>query len=153
MRIITLYQPYATLMMLGLKQNETRSFKTRVRGELGIHAAASIPNWCKMKMAEQPFKSALKGIDLPTGKILGTVELIDCVTTSKFLCDQAIYTARTWDEISFGDYSPGRFAWITKNPIPFEKPIIAKGSQGFWKYEPPAGSDEEAMIYGDIYNR
>ncbi|QHV99253.1 ASCH domain-containing protein [Spirosoma endbachense] len=142
MRIITLYQPYATLMMLGLKTNETRNRRTLVRGTLGIHAAAAIPNWCRLKMNEASFKSALKDVELPTGKILGTVELIGSMRTEEWLLSQSdiiegFYTAAVWNEIAFGDYSANRWAWQTINPTPFETPIPAKGSQGFWFFDLP----------------
>ena len=39
MRILTLWQPWASLVALGLKQNETRSWFTRYRGPIAIHAA------------------------------------------------------------------------------------------------------------------
>ncbi len=38
-------------------------------------------------------------------------------------------------ERAFGDWSPGRFGWILRNPVLFDKPIPAKGAQGFWNWE------------------
>lgn len=34
----------------------------------------------------------------------------------------------------FGDFTRGRYAWILENPVMFEKPIPAMGSQGFWNW-------------------
>lgn len=142
MRIISLYQPYATLMMLGLKTNETRGYLTHVRGTIGIHATATMPKWCKDLLAEEPFKSALEGIELPKGAILGTVEIIDCVTVEAWM-KQSYWSLgklreevliKTSNEMHFGDYTEGRFAWKTINPTPFAQPIPAKGKQGFWNY-------------------
>ena len=36
-------------------------------------------------------------------------------------------------EVSFGDYRPGRYVWITKNPIQFQMPVPYKGHQGFFE--------------------
>jgi hypothetical protein len=38
-----------------------------------------------------------------------------------------------------GDYTIGRYAWIFENVKHFEKPILTKGSQGFWNWEMPDG--------------
>ena len=35
----------------------------------------------------------------------------------------------------WGDYSPGRFAWVLQNPVMFDKPIPARGKQGWWEWE------------------
>ena len=34
-----------------------------------------------------------------------------------------------------GRYSPGRFAWVLQNPVMFDKPIPARGKQGWWNWE------------------
>ena len=41
----------------------------------------------------------------------------------------------TGKELLFGDFSEGRYAWKLANPVLFEKPIPARGHQGFWKWE------------------
>ena len=40
MKVLTLHQPYASLIALGLKTIETRSWSTKYRGPLAVHAAA-----------------------------------------------------------------------------------------------------------------
>lgn len=44
----------------------------------------------------------------------------------------ALYSER---ERVLGDYSPGRFAWVLQNPVMFDKPIPARGKQGWWNWE------------------
>ena len=48
MRALTLHQPYASFIALGVKHIETRSFKTNYRGPLAIHAGKRRPKqiWC-----------------------------------------------------------------------------------------------------------
>ena len=41
MKVLSLTEPYATLIKLGKKKIETRSFKTTYRGELYIHASST----------------------------------------------------------------------------------------------------------------
>lgn len=146
MKIISLYQPYASLMMWRLKRNETRGWSTKYRGGLGIHATLSKPAWCREKcQKEAPFIRALEthGVtfnDLPRGCIIGSVNLINVIPTTQYLKEQScdipgFYTASVLDEIAFGDYSGGRFAWVTDNVQEFVEPIPAKGFQGFWNYE------------------
>ena len=47
MKALTLTQPWASLMELGQKEVETRSWYTGYRGELVIHAAKGFPKWAK----------------------------------------------------------------------------------------------------------
>ncbi len=59
------------------------------------------------------------------GRIIETVEIVDCVPVENIL------PTLMEQERLLGDYSPGRFAWVLKNPIMFEKPIPARGKQGW----------------------
>ena len=42
MKVITLIQPWATLIMLQEKKIETRSWSTNIRGEIAIHAGKKV---------------------------------------------------------------------------------------------------------------
>ena len=80
MKYISLWQPWATLMVVGAKHNETRSWKTNYRGTLGIHAAKYFPGSNRELCLEEPFRTALevagyRAMDLPLGALIGTVEL------------------------------------------------------------------------------
>jgi hypothetical protein len=44
MPVLTLYQPWASLVALRRKRIETRSWATKYRGRIAIHAAASVPS-------------------------------------------------------------------------------------------------------------
>jgi len=50
---------------------------------------------------------------------------------------ERLYGSRydTPKERAFGDWSPGRWGWILRNPVLFEKPVPARGAQGFWNWE------------------
>ena len=61
--------------------------------------------------------------------VIGTVEIVDCVPVEE------IMDALTEQEKLWGDYSPGRFAWVLQNPVMFDKPISARGQQGWWEWK------------------
>ncbi|GAB4002328.1 hypothetical protein GCM10028807_60770 [Spirosoma daeguense] len=142
MTVISLYQPYATLVMLGFKLFETRSWDTHYRGKLAIHATATMPDWCRNLCLQDPFQNRLtshgyRSDNLPLGKILGTVELIDTQRTEDWLTEKGsdIENFVYWyEQYLYGDYSDGRFVWQFQSPSLFNTPIVAKGSQGLWNY-------------------
>lgn len=132
-KAISLWQPWASLVMLGAKTFETRSWWPNYTGPLVIHAAKK---WDREnKYLGEPFKTVLKdaGItkvtDLHLGCALGTVELLDVVST------EAVRGRISKQERAFGDYSDGRFAWRLANPKPFPQPIPTIGRQGFFYIE------------------
>ena len=135
MKAITLTQPWATLVAIGAKRIETRSWRTSHRGPLAIHAAKGMPDWAKDICNEEPFRSVLlaAGIagvcDLPRGCVIATASLIGCLTTEQSFPSE--------QEEAFGDYGPGRFAWWLDNVVPLPAPIPAKGSLGLWEWEGP----------------
>lgn len=71
-----------------------------------------------------------EGYALPFGKVLGICELYDCVPTEVALTR---YCAEIFEK-DFGDYSPNRFAWITRNMMVLPKPIPVKGHQFLWDW-------------------
>jgi hypothetical protein len=117
MKVITVIQPWATLIALGEKKFETRSWATKYRDELGIHAGKKID---KEACRREPIRSVLSehGYDetnLPTRAILATGRLLECWPVMSDLGDHA-WIGFEGDECSeirrneyhFGYYSPGR---------------------------------------------
>lgn len=90
MKALSLWQPWATLMAERYKRIETRSWPTKYRGELAIHAAKKIaPEGVALWRVEQE-SGAIPGFlgrfdELPKGRLLCVVELIDCVPTDWLL--------------------------------------------------------------------
>lgn len=143
MKALTLRQPWATLVATGTKHIETRSWKTSYRGPLAIHAAKDYPKECREICTKEPFRSALRetgwhpfGIwhksnnQLPLGAIIAVAEMIDCTP---------VELVREKREKPFGNYAPGRWAWVLSNVRPLPEPIPAKGALGLWEWEPPEG--------------
>jgi hypothetical protein len=85
--------------------------------------------------------------DLPLGAVIATGELVACHRIvlhggrgihsddpGWLETDHGIYEP-TDQELLFGDWAPGRFAWEIKNVKMLPKPIPAKGKQGLWNWE------------------
>ena len=72
MKAITIKQPYASLIAEGIKTYEFRTWKTKYRGELLIHAGKGIDKKAMKKFAKY-------NLDCPTGCIIAKVNLVDCV--------------------------------------------------------------------------
>jgi activating signal cointegrator 1 len=138
-RIITLWQPWATLIALGHKKYETRSWATKYRGRLIIHAAKRpvVPN----EIAKISYDSIgwleysyLKSIDYPLGGIIAACELTDClpmVDTYSPTCFESSVVIPSVKplEKAVGDWQEGRFAWELRDVRPCEI-IPFKGGQG-----------------------
>jgi hypothetical protein len=133
MKALTLMQPWATLVAIGAKRIETRSWGTRYSGPLAIHAAKGCPKWARETFYESPFFEVLRetGLtgpkDLPLGVIVATCNLQAC----RFTRDVAAYLSE--QECAFGDYTDGRFAWILSHIVPTDL-IPARGSLGLWEW-------------------
>lgn len=72
MKVITIKQPFATLIAEGLKRYEFRTWKTKYRGDILIHAGKNVD-----KTAMNKFKHL--GLDYPTGCIIAKATISDCV--------------------------------------------------------------------------
>lgn len=142
MKALTIRQPWATLMALGEKKIETRSWKSKYRGPLLIHAGKSLD---KELCLREPIKSTLKKHgytekNLPTGVIIAKCELVDCIQVKESnmcISPTAILVDNTKidkNEYAFGDYTEGRYAWILANIKLLKDPIPAKGKLSLWEY-------------------
>ena len=78
MKVITIKQPFATLIAEGLKEYEFRTWKTKFRGEILIHAGKGID-----KKAMERYKHL--NLDYPSGKIIAKATITDCVYVDEVL--------------------------------------------------------------------
>jgi hypothetical protein len=130
---IALWQPYATLMAIGAKQYETRHWWTDVRGPVLIYAAKKQSVDQLQLFYAEPFYSHLSKAgyrhweQLPFGALVSRHDLKDVYQTDTVKRIQE--GQGNFDEIAFGDYSPGRFAFHMPlierfpEPIPFKYPL------------------------------
>lgn len=150
MRAISITQPWASMIAHGEKRIETRSWSTRYRGPLAIHAAKNLApvsglNGLINMLQLGPFDILQEHWPLPLGAVVATCMLRDCIPTGRFdqslfddepmvtsSCGQYVWTL-TPKERAVGDFSPGRYAWLLSN-IKFIVPgIPLQGKQGIWE--------------------
>jgi activating signal cointegrator 1 len=139
MKVLSIIQPWATLIALGEKKFETRSWPTKHRGELAIHSSKKID---KPACREESIRSVLakhgySEKNLPIGVILATCTLSDCFQVIEDKKTSAILDVGvtvSGNEYKFGDFSEGRFAWEVLNINILPAPIPAKGKLGIWNY-------------------
>lgn len=130
MKVLSLIEPYATLIKLGKKKIETRSYKTNYRGGLYIHASSTkIPKEYKNK---KEVMDLVKDSDLNFGYIILKCKLVDCIYMDEKFLDNI---KKDKLECLVGDYKIGRYAWVLEDIEVLEKPIFAKGKLGIWNYE------------------
>ncbi len=142
MKALTIWQPWASLLLSGRKRYETRSWATSYRGPIAIHAAkrpvrqtidALVADrgdgWLTLDYFESLFMRPGELNQLPTGAIVGTAILTRCnLITEDFVAKL------TPMEIALGDFTLGRYAWEFHSMIPVDSPVLAKGMQGLWEW-------------------
>ena len=144
MRAISLWQPWASLVVIGAKTWETRSWDTNYRGPLAIHAAKRWTPAQRDIARQEPFESALMaaGIyEVILGHVLGKVDLVNtgrCKGEGRIALPESVFLRYVHEpEWSFGDFSAGHYAWQLENPERLITPIPAMGQRGFWTFEYP----------------
>lgn len=126
MRAISLWQPWASAVVLGVKKIETRHWGPKYTGPLAIHAAK---RWHAEQQQFAATEVALGRLPqrLPFGAIIGVVELLGW----RFAEDVAAQI--TAIERMYGNYDAGRFAWLLANARALPEPIPFKGHQSFFE--------------------
>lgn len=143
MRALTITQPFASLIAIGAKRIETRSWPTTYRGPLAIHAAKGLgpvggPAGLLKLCDSEPFASALADAaltaeSLPLGAIVCTARLTDCVPMTARRVAGVNGTER-----AFGVWSLGRHAWHLDRVCRLTPPVEdVRGALSLW--EPTRG--------------
>ena len=130
MKVLSLTEPYATIIKEGKKTIETRSWKTNYRGKLYIHASSTkIPKEYK---ENKKLMSLVDLNELNYGNIICSCELVDCIEMTEEFIEEI---KKNKNEYITGIYAIGRYAWILKNIQVLDKPIKAKGHLGIWSLD------------------
>lgn len=168
MKALTLTQPWATLIACGAKRIETRSWSTTYRGQIAIHAAKGLgPVGGKRGLQEQcavpAFESALgewferfgamrsaerAGWVMPLGAIVALAVLADVRRIDTKLRAEVLAQTITPNEIEFGNYDSGRFAWYLEDVLYLEQPIECNGALSLWELPPEVESKVETRLVG-----
>jgi ASCH domain len=116
MKALSIRQPWAWLIINGFKDIENRSWPTKFRGKIYVHAGKVITDEEYLDAFLVAQKNGVMlplGHELERGGIVGEVEIVDCVNGSK----------SPW---FFGEYG---FVLREAKPIPFQP---CKGALGFF---------------------
>lgn len=126
MKVFTVHQPWASLIVHGIKDIENRTWRTNYRGRVLIHAASSHGREFNINLTAAQTSAAVATIvretmfgNMPFGSIIGSVEIVDCVQNHPSI----------WAEKDV-------YNWVLANPVLFNKPIEnIKGRLHFWNFE------------------
>lgn len=129
MKALSLKEPWATAIMLGYKQIETRGWNTRYRGSLLIHASMSTD---KESLSSKTFQKILKDTPLNNGFIIAQVNLVDTIEMTEEFIENI---KKRGDEYYYGIYGIGRFAWIFDDIKIINPRVEAQGHLGLWDFK------------------
>ncbi len=138
MKALSIWQPWASLIIAGHKKIETRPWPApyQIRGQrIAIASTKSMQAEQRRAAEEEAFQrhSRATGFpaleQLPMGSVLGTVIVAGCRCI-----DPEFLESLDDQEEAFGIYAPDRFAWLLEDPQPLEKPVPVCGAQGLWEW-------------------
>lgn len=125
MKVLTIKEPWATLIIDGYKKYEFRSWKTNYRGKILIHAGMSL----EKDMLER-FKDY--NLNCSKGAIIGEAEIVDCILVDKKLNEEL----RKIDNVVYGRSNHVEtYAWKLENVVKYDNPIYVKGKLGLWNFD------------------
>jgi ASCH domain len=163
MKALSIKQPWASLIAHGIKDIENRTWKTKFRGRIFIHASAKgysnykdLFNWEQAK-AYWSKKEQIIELSNIKSAIIGEVDIIDCVINhpsvwaEKSLIEPNKFDKKYWgnnfaiksgfDEKIYKkdleDFKKSKpiYNWVLANPILYEKPILnVKGKLSLWDF-------------------
>lgn len=168
MKAITLHQPYASLIAIGEKPYETRSWAppSRLLGQrIAIHAGAKpIPRDMEDDTADEiteAFGRCGWPHWLPRGAVVCTAVLRAAFRLGPLAEGTGVPAASILERRlapglrlppcftvrldPFGDYHEERWAWLLQDIQPLEPPVPAKGAQGFWDWPSPSDDRHERV--------
>lgn len=127
MKAITIKQPFASLIAAGLKEYEFRTWKTKYRGEILIHAGKGVD-----KKAMKKFEHL--NSEYPSGCIIAKVTLADCIKVDDELRKKlSERNAEIYSSIIKHTEWEG-YGFKLENIVKTE-PIPAKGKLSIWEFE------------------
>jgi activating signal cointegrator 1 len=131
-KALPVWQPWASLIAMGVKRNETRAYPPKRLGlrdgqRIAIHAAKTDQEIYRCGIP--PFSRYVPlQAELPLGAIVAVVTL-----QRGRLIDHAfesLLSAHAPVEHAFGDYTLGRYAWVLRDVEKLPIPIPIRGQQG-----------------------
>jgi activating signal cointegrator 1 len=142
MKALSIWQPWASLIAMGTKRVETRSWGTPYRGLVAIHAASRKEGLVKLlietNLTLDTFGQLPLSGRIPLGAVVAVAELVACVESRGH--DDGRFRAL---EHELGDLSRGRWAWCFKDVQSVYPGISVRGQQGLWNL--PLGVEDKVL--------
>ncbi|CAN1233345.1 Activating signal cointegrator 1 [Linum perenne] len=134
---LTMHQPWASLLVHGIKRIEGRSWPAPIRGRLWIHAASKVPEEETIKAMEEFYREiyALNGVTdikfpqhYPVSRLLGCIEVVGCLKLDE---------VASWEAIPEGVRVEGQtdFCWLCESPQKLLIPFEMRGYQRVYNLE------------------
>lgn len=134
MKAFSLIEPWASLVVMGHKKVETRSWHMPVNAYgtiVAIHASKSREAIDDGTASELFSFAGVEPPDKwPLGCVIGVVRFVRCERT-----EDAVKWVTDFER-EFGNYSEGRFAWVMEGAYRLAKPIPCRGMLGLWDVPP-----------------
>lgn len=136
MKAISVIQPWAMLLAVGVKRIETRSWETGYRGPIVIHASKRWTSHEEAILAELRRGGIVTDAMLRTsafafGAAIAVADLVGCLAT-EVLEDQV-----SERELALGDFGWNRFGWELASPRLLAQAVPVRGALGLWEYTGP----------------
>lgn len=153
MKALSIKQPWASLIASGIKDIENRTWKTKYRGRIYIHASQK----------PVPFNGMTNGINFTldqkreifrlypasegrypdimskyiTSAIIGEVDIVDCVINHESIwAEHSAKVVRKLGEFGYHTVEVPVYNWVLANPVLYKEPILGvKGALSLWEYE------------------
>lgn len=130
MQALTISQPFATLIAEGHKWVENRTWPTRYRGDLAIHAGKGQQYLNKNEIAKFP-----TGCVIAIARLAAVVELSWAMDQFEGGFDGRIEgSTKSVVDLVMHQHSEGPWCWILEDVRAID-PVPVRGSQGLWTWE------------------
>ena len=124
MKVLTIREPWASLIVNGYKEYEFRSWKTNYRGKILIHAGLKLETGIIERFKEY-------NLEYQKGVIIGEADLVDCILVD----NNFISELREINSIVYGNSNHDEtYAWKLENIKKYDKVIPVTGKLGLWNY-------------------
>lgn len=149
MKALSIKQPWASLIAHGIKDIENRTWATKYRGTIYIHASGkpSFNNLTLNLTHDQIDQMVLRdfcqldsrSIAYPKSAIIGKVDIVDCVINHPSIWAEKSYHNVTVNSLPFGEENEPDYIiynWVLANPVLFDEPILnVKGKLSLWEFD------------------
>lgn len=140
MKALSIKQPWASIIAHGIKDIENRTWATKYRGTIYIHASSK-PSFSNLTLnlthdqidqivLNRSFPLDARNEKYLKSAIIGTVDIVDCVINHTSIWAEATETSAGYviDHIIYN--------WVLANRVLFEEPILnVKGKLSLWEFD------------------